>query len=188
MTTTNSAVTGEATATGSEPDRPTWPPAGDRPARPPLDRPAPPGDDRIGPNRADRRYSAGRHPVPGAAAGPCRLRGAAARVTAGLQAYWRTGSVGRRNGDEPRRDPTVTRDELRLAVRAVLVHTPQHWPGGVYCSNDRSPFPCRMRHWGEHVLLAAGWDEKSIAAMARQADTGVPPWLAGASEAIPPAS
>src|SRR5919198_1359135 len=30
----------------------------------------------------------------------------------------------------------ASRDELRLAVRAVLVHTTQHWPGGEYCSND----------------------------------------------------
>jgi hypothetical protein len=45
-----------------------------------------------------------------------------------------------------------------------------------------------MRHWGEHVLLAAGWDADSIATLARQADAGVPPWLAGASETVPPAS
>jgi hypothetical protein len=96
------------------------------------------------------------------------------------------GGIGRGGGADDRGDPAATREELRLAVRAVLVHTPQQWPGGTYCSNDRSPFPCRMRHWGEQVLLAAGWDAESIEAMARQADAGLPPWLAGAGEATPP--
>jgi hypothetical protein len=91
-----------------------------------------------------------------------------------------------RIGDHADTSEPVTREELRLAVRAVLVHTPQQWPGGLYCSNDRSPFPCRMRHWGEQVLLAAGWDADGIDAMARQADAGLPPWLAGAGEASPP--
>jgi len=91
-----------------------------------------------------------------------------------------------RVGDHVDTSAPVTREELRLAVRAVLVHTPQQWPGGVYCSNDRSPFPCRMRHWGEQVLLAAGWDADGIDAMARQADAGLPPWLAGAGDANPP--
>jgi hypothetical protein len=91
-----------------------------------------------------------------------------------------------RVGDHADTSEPVTREELRLAVRAVLVHTPQQWPGGLYCSNDRSPFPCRMRHWGEQVLLAAGWDADGIDAMARQADAGLPPWLAGAGEASPP--
>jgi hypothetical protein len=103
------------------------------------------------------------------------------------------------NGSVPDRHPTtdeqtaageakpVSREQLRLALRAVLVHTPQRWPGGVYCSSDRSPFPCRMRHWGEEVLLAAGWDADGIDAMARQTDAGIPPWLtAGAGDATPP--
>jgi hypothetical protein len=93
---------------------------------------------------------------------------------------------GRRQDTPGETDPAVTREELRLAVRAVLVHTAQQWPGGVYCSNDRSPFPCRMRHWGEQVLLAAGWDRENIEAMARQADAGLPPWLAGAGDVNQP--
>jgi hypothetical protein len=84
-------------------------------------------------------------------------------------------------------EPAVTREEIRLAIRAVLVHTPQRWPGGLYCSNDRSPYPCRMRHWGEQMLHAAGWDADSIDAMASQADAGLPPWLAGAGDSTPPA-
>jgi hypothetical protein len=168
-------------------DRPEWPPADDRPAWPPVDRPARPGDDRIGPNRSDRRYDTPAE-APDPDAGPGLLRMTAARMAAGFQACWRSDARPAGSSGTHEKPPAVTRDELRLAVRAVLVHTPQHWPGGVYCSNDRSPFPCRMRHWGEHVLLAAGWDADSIAAMARQADAGVPPWLAGASETVPPAS
>jgi hypothetical protein len=78
--------------------------------------------------------------------------------------------------------PTATRaarDELRLAVRAVLIHNAQYWPGGVYCGNDRSPFPCRMRRWGERALLSAGWTEEQIAAMVKQANGTVPPWADG---------
>jgi hypothetical protein len=166
-------------------DRPAWPPAADRPAWPPVDRPDQPGGDRIGPNRSDRRYDAPAE-APDREAGPGLLRTAAARMAAGFQACWRSDSRPGGSSGTDGKPSAVTRDELRLAVRAVLVHTPQHWPGGVYCSNDRSPFPCRMRHWGEHVLVAAGWDADSIAAMARQADAGVPPWLAGASETVPP--
>jgi hypothetical protein len=69
----------------------------------------------------------------------------------------------------------ATRDELRLALRAVHLHTPRQWPGGVYCSNDRSPFPCRLRRWGEQVLLSAGWSAEDIAALGRQADADGPP-------------
>jgi hypothetical protein len=76
-------------------------------------------------------------------------------------------------------DTTVTQEQLWLAVRAVLIHTAQRWPSGVYCANDRSPYPCRMRRWGERVLLSAGWRGEDIAALARQADVGPPPWLAG---------
>jgi hypothetical protein len=84
-------------------------------------------------------------------------------------------------------DPTVTREELRLALRAVLIHTAQQWPGGLYCSNDRSPFPCRLRRWGERVLLSAGWDSEHIDAIARQVTEDVPPWLACARDGTSPA-
>jgi hypothetical protein len=71
---------------------------------------------------------------------------------------------------------SATREELRLAVRAVHLHTPRQWPGGVYCSNDRSHFPCRLRRWGEEVLLSAGWSAEDIAALGRQVDAdGLPP-------------
>ena len=79
----------------------------------------------------------------------------------------------------------VAQDELSLAVRAVLVHTAQQWPGGVYCNSDRSAYPCRLRRWGERVLLSAGWQEEDIAAMVRRAEAGVPPWLAGLTERPP---
>ena len=72
----------------------------------------------------------------------------------------------------------VSREELRLAVRAVLVHTAQHWPGGEYCSCDRSRFPCRLRLWGERVLLAAGWQRERIDEMVHRAETDPAPWLA----------
>jgi hypothetical protein len=65
-------------------------------------------------------------------------------------------------------DRPVTREEMRLALRAVLVHTGQSWPGGVYCRSDRSPYPCRMHRWGERVLLAAGWPAEHIESMARR--------------------
>src|SRR5439155_14405128 len=62
---------------------------------------------------------------------------------------------------------------LHLAIRAVMLHTPRDWTCGVYCSNDRSPFPCRLRQWGEQVLLSAGWDRESIASMAGQTEAAV---------------
>ncbi|MDT4987801.1 MAG: hypothetical protein QOI74_1895 [Micromonosporaceae bacterium] len=74
---------------------------------------------------------------------------------------------------------TVSRDEMRLALRAVLLHTAQQWPGGAYCGSDRSPFPCRMRRWGERVLLSAGWQADRVEAIVRQVGQDVPPWLAG---------
>jgi hypothetical protein len=73
----------------------------------------------------------------------------------------------------------VSREELRLALRAVLVHTAQQWPGGVYCSCDRSPFPCRLRRWGERVLLSAGWQQEQIDGIVRQVTEDAPPWLVG---------
>ena len=82
----------------------------------------------------------------------------------------------------------VTREELRLALRAVLMHTAQQWPGGVYCSNDRSPYPCRMRRWGERVLLAAGWEHERIQAIAQQVKQDVPPWLAATRDSTSPHS
>jgi hypothetical protein len=77
--------------------------------------------------------------------------------------------------------PTVSRDEMRLALRAVLLHTAQQWPGGVYCGSDRSPFPCRMRRWGERVLLSAGWQAERVEALVRQVGQDAPPWLVGPS-------
>jgi len=78
--------------------------------------------------------------------------------------------------------PTLTQEDLRLAVRAVLVHTAQRWPSGLYCSSDKSPFPCRLRRWGERALLSAGWQSEDIAAMVAQADEAAPPWLAAAGD------
>ncbi len=63
--------------------------------------------------------------------------------------------------------PSANRDVLRLAVRAVYLHGPSEWPEGVYCSNDRSPFPCRLRRWGEDVLLTAGWRPQDVDALGR---------------------
>jgi hypothetical protein len=95
------------------------------------------------------------------------------------------GVADRATGGGVRQIPDVAVDEVRLAIRAVLAHTPQHWPGGVYCSNDRSPFPCRMRHWGEQLLLSAGWDQRSIESMVLSVDVGVRPWLAAGAGSRP---
>jgi hypothetical protein len=93
-----------------------------------------------------------------------------------LQSIPRVAATGVRSGT-----PTVSRDEMRLALRAVLLHTAQQWPGGAYCHSDRSPFPCRMRRWGERVLLAAGWDAERVESIVRQVSHDGPPWLVGPS-------
>lgn len=86
-----------------------------------------------------------------------------------------------RGGDSARRpvELTVTKEELRLAVRAVQLHTAQRWPSGTYCRDDRSPYPCRLRRWGERMLLCAGWRHEDIEALARDKHTGLSPWLVG---------
>jgi hypothetical protein len=158
-------------------------------------RPTGPGSDRIGLNRADRRYSADRKEARddgwrSGATGHRGLRARLANVMAGVRGYCNAETCrdGERPGRSRRGEVRSGEDQLHLALRAILVHTPQVWPGGVYCGNDRSPFPCRMRHWGEQTLLLAGWDMKSIALMERQRRTALPPWLAGTRETLPPAS
>jgi hypothetical protein len=86
-------------------------------------------------------------------------------------------------GAHPPESAAVAGDELQLAVRAVLVHTAQDWPGGVYCSSDRSPFPCRLRRWGERVLRDAGWSDDDIAALLHNAEEGTPPRQSAADQA-----
>ncbi|MER6592060.1 hypothetical protein ABT214_09435 [Micromonospora purpureochromogenes] len=44
--------------------------------------------------------------------------------------------------------PYVTGEHVRLAVRAVVVHSPESWPAGPMCRSDRTPYPCRLHRWG----------------------------------------
>jgi hypothetical protein len=66
--------------------------------------------------------------------------------------------------------------ERRAAVLAVTTHAAEQWPSGVYCRNDRAPFPCRLHLWGQQVLRDAGWGEDDIDNAVRLAEDGILPW------------
>ncbi|MFG1847063.1 hypothetical protein [Micromonospora carbonacea] len=52
--------------------------------------------------------------------------------------------------------PYVTGEDAQFAVRAVVVHAPRRWSGGMVCRNDASPHPCRLHRWGRRVLALRG--------------------------------
>ncbi|MBY8872384.1 hypothetical protein K7640_11090 [Micromonospora sp. PLK6-60] len=61
----------------------------------------------------------------------------------------------------------LTPEDVRLAVRAVVVHTAEEWPSGSLCRNDGATYPCRLHRWGRRVLEAHGLNERQIEALIR---------------------
>ncbi len=62
---------------------------------------------------------------------------------------------------------SLTPEDVRLAVRAVVVHAAEEWPSGSLCRNDGARFPCRLHRWGRRVLLAHGLNERQLDALIR---------------------
>ncbi|TCB90978.1 hypothetical protein E0H26_26165 [Micromonospora zingiberis] len=69
-------------------------------------------------------------------------------------------------GDLPVPTP-LTPEDVRLAVRAVVVHAAEEWPSGALCRNDGARFPCRLHRWGRRVLLNHGLNERQLDALIR---------------------
>ncbi|SCE67303.1 hypothetical protein GA0070612_0136 [Micromonospora chokoriensis] len=69
-------------------------------------------------------------------------------------------------GEVPMPAP-LTPEDVRLAVRAVVVHTAEEWPTGPLCRNDGASYPCRLHRWGRRVLEAHGLNERQIEALIR---------------------
>ncbi|MDG4792925.1 hypothetical protein [Micromonospora sp. WMMD1082] len=61
----------------------------------------------------------------------------------------------------------LTPEDVRLAVRAVVVHAAEEWPSGALCRNDGARFPCRLHRWGRRVLLNHGLNERQLDALIR---------------------
>ena len=61
----------------------------------------------------------------------------------------------------------MTPEDVRLAVRAVVVHTAEEWPNGPLCRNDGASYPCRLHRWGRRVLENHGLNERQIDALIR---------------------
>jgi hypothetical protein len=61
----------------------------------------------------------------------------------------------------------LTPEDVRLAVRAVVVHTAEEWPTGPLCRNDGASYPCRLHRWGRRVLTEHGLNERQIEALIR---------------------
>ncbi|MFI5485593.1 hypothetical protein [Micromonospora echinaurantiaca] len=61
----------------------------------------------------------------------------------------------------------LTPEDVRLAVRAVVVHTAEEWPSGSLCRNDGATYPCRLHRWGRRVLTEHGLNERQIDALIR---------------------
>ncbi|MGN9890776.1 hypothetical protein [Micromonospora sp. L31] len=66
--------------------------------------------------------------------------------------------------------PYVTGEHVRLAVRAVVVHSPESWPAGPVCRSDRTPYPCRLHRWGRRVLHSRGLSERAVDELAARAE------------------
>ncbi|MBQ1039816.1 hypothetical protein GA0070619_0328 [Micromonospora zamorensis] len=62
---------------------------------------------------------------------------------------------------------SLTPEDVRLAVRAVVVHTAEEWPTGPLCRNDGASYPCRLHRWGRRVLETHGLNERQIEALIR---------------------
>ncbi|WP_231921248.1 hypothetical protein [Micromonospora auratinigra] len=62
---------------------------------------------------------------------------------------------------------SLTPEDVRLAVRAVVVHAAEEWPAGPKCRNDGAAYPCRLHRWGRRVLEAHGLNERQIDALVR---------------------
>lgn len=62
---------------------------------------------------------------------------------------------------------TLTPEDVRLAVRAVVVHAAEEWPAGPKCRNDGAAYPCRLHRWGRRVLTAHGLNDRQIDALVR---------------------
>ncbi|TDC45876.1 hypothetical protein E1258_29895, partial [Micromonospora sp. KC207] len=62
---------------------------------------------------------------------------------------------------------SLTPEDVRLAVRAVVVHTAEEWPSGPLCRNDGASYPCRLHRWGRRVLEAHGLNGRQIDALIR---------------------
>ncbi|BCJ58308.1 hypothetical protein [Micromonospora endophytica] len=62
---------------------------------------------------------------------------------------------------------SLTPEDVRLAVRAVVVHAAEEWPTVALCRNDGARFPCRLHRWGRRVLLAHGLNERQLDALIR---------------------
>ncbi|MGN9890331.1 hypothetical protein [Micromonospora sp. L31] len=61
----------------------------------------------------------------------------------------------------------LTPEDVRLAVRAVVVHAAEEWPNGPLCRNDGASYPCRLHRWGRRVLETHGLNERQIDALIR---------------------
>jgi hypothetical protein len=61
----------------------------------------------------------------------------------------------------------LTPEDVRLAVRAVVVHGAEEWPSGALCRNDGATYPCRLHRWGRRVLSEHGLNERQIDALVR---------------------
>ncbi|GAA4565455.1 hypothetical protein GCM10023176_13620 [Micromonospora coerulea] len=61
----------------------------------------------------------------------------------------------------------LTPEDVRLAVRAVVVHAAEEWPAGPKCRNDGAAYPCRLHRWGRRVLKTHGLNERQIDALVR---------------------
>jgi len=94
-------------------------------------------------------------------------------------------------GEVPMPAP-LTPEDVRLAVRAVVVHTAEEWPTGPLCRNDGASYPCRLHRWGRRVLEAHGLNERQIEALIRHGNPFVhvpfPFTATGPSPARPAAS
>ncbi|MBU8859128.1 MULTISPECIES: hypothetical protein [unclassified Micromonospora] len=84
---------------------------------------------------------------------------------------------------------SLTPEDVRLAVRAVVVHAAEEWPAGPKCRNDGSSFPCRLHRWGRRVLETHGLNDRQIDALIRHGNPFVhvpfPFVLTGTSGARP---
>ncbi len=64
----------------------------------------------------------------------------------------------------------VTAEDVRLAVRAVVVHVPEEWPTGPLCRSDRTPYPCLLHRWGRRVLRSRGLPDEVVDELVARGD------------------